>query len=78
MDDQLYQAIVYRNPRDMPGVRFCVRLWRIAKKLEPSGEVTPFETVAGARWYIRLRWPQLDHQMFRQLDDDPAIVEVWL
>ncbi len=68
---------IYRRPRDMPGVEWCIRRWRVlpgVQEPQPDVLVFPAETLAAARALIPLHLTRLP----RQPDDDPAVVETWL
>ncbi len=71
----LQQVVIYKNPSDFPG-RYVAREWRIGREGIEAGEVVgvsvspaPLRELAEGRGLIRLD---------RMLDDDPAILEVWI
>ena len=64
---------IYREPRDMPGVAFCSRVWFGTL---PTDQVMTAPTLEEMRTKVRAAGGFAC--MGRSLHDDPCIVEVWL
>lgn len=66
----LVMWVVYRSPKDFPGV-FVARKWLIDGATQETVQAI---TLEGVRALI----PQGLHRMARDVSDDPCIVETWL
>jgi len=71
----MYQYVIYENPTDYPG-KYVVRRWLIGR-----GTVTPdaeplavLDALSDARMFV----PDGLYMMPRELEDDPAVLEVWI
>ena len=69
--------VVYRQPRDLPGVPFAVRGWEVVDDGQVPHEVRPFASLAAARHFIFGRLPGA-RRINRAAEDDPVVVETWL
>lgn len=69
--------VVYRRPRDLPGVEWCVRRWRARPgfpELQPDALAFPAASLEAARALL----PPGLTRLAREPGDDPVIVETWL
>lgn len=75
----MYMFVIYKSPRDFPGVPFVVRRWDVSCN-PPKADADDFitcDSLQDARFYCT----QIRHctvRLDRMEGDDPVVVESWI